>query len=120
MSFTDPQTVTISGATTPLPKVNNLVNGSEYLSADGLIKLSANSAYGKRTRRLLRLDHSKIAVDPLAPSLNAVQSMSVYIVVDTPKWGYTNAEALAVYVGLKTQMSASSDALIVKLLGGES
>jgi hypothetical protein len=46
--------------------------------------------------------------------------MSNYIVFDLPIVGYTNAEALAVYTGFKTQFSASSDLLITKLLGGES
>jgi hypothetical protein len=120
MSFTDPQTVTISGATTPLPRVNLVSNGAEYLSADGLIKLSASNAYGRRTRRVLRIDHSKVTADPFRPTENSKVSMSNYLVFDLPPFGYTSADALAVYVGLKTQFSAASDALIVKLLGGES
>jgi hypothetical protein len=46
--------------------------------------------------------------------------MSNYIVFDIPVAGYTNAEALAVYAGFKAAYIASSDALITKLLGGES
>lgn len=120
MSLSDPQSITIGGTTTPLPRTSVGVNGSEYLSADGLIKLAANSAYGRRTRRVLRVDHSKITSDPFLPAQNVKVSMSNYIVFDTPVAGYTNAEILAVYVGLKTLFSASSDATISKLLGGES
>jgi hypothetical protein len=46
--------------------------------------------------------------------------MSNYIVFDVPVAGYSNTEALAVYAGFKTAFTASSDALITKLLGGES
>jgi hypothetical protein len=46
--------------------------------------------------------------------------MSVYSVFDLPPVGYTAAEALAIYTGFKTQLAASSDLLITKLLGGES
>jgi hypothetical protein len=120
MSYTDPQTVTISAVTTPLPRTSVGNNGSEYTSADGLIKLSANSAYGRRTRRVLRIDHSKLTTDPFIPTQNVKVSMSNYIVFDVPPVGYTATEALAVYTGFKTQFSASSDALITKLLGGES
>lgn len=120
MAFTDPQTITISAVTTPLPRVSNRANGSDYQSADGLIKLSADNAYGRRVRRVLRIDHSKVSADVFIPSQNVKQSMSCYIVFDIPVAGYTNAEVLAVYAGLKTQMTASSDALISKLLGGES
>jgi hypothetical protein len=46
--------------------------------------------------------------------------MSNYLVFDLPVAGYTNAEAKAVYDGFKTLFTASTDAAIVKLLGGES
>jgi hypothetical protein len=44
----------------------------------------------------------------------------MYLVFQTPPAGYTSAEVLAVYTGWKTWFSASSDAVITKLLGGES
>lgn len=120
MAFTDPQSITISGVPISLPRVSSRENASDYLSSDGLVKLVASSAYGRRTRRTLRVDHSKISADVFIPSQNVRQSMSCYIVFDTPASGYTNAEQKAVYDGFKTLITASSDALIVKLLGGES
>jgi hypothetical protein len=68
MAFADPQSVTISAVTSSLPRVSTGQGTSEYLSADGLIKLSASNAYGRRTRRVLRLDHSKITADPFIPA----------------------------------------------------
>jgi len=122
MAFSDPQSVTISAVTTPLPRTNVGNNGSDYTSADGLIKLNASNAYGRRTRRVLRLDHSKITADPFIPAQNVMASMSVYLVADVPSKnvGYSPAEQLAVYAGLKGQMTAASDALVSKLLAGES
>jgi hypothetical protein len=46
--------------------------------------------------------------------------MSNYIVFDIPVAGYTNADVIAVYAGFKALYTATSDALITKLLGGES
>jgi hypothetical protein len=120
MSFSDPQSITISGVTSPLPRTNTEGDKAEYTSADGLIKLTASHDEGKRLRRMLRIDTSKLAPDPFRPSENVRVSMSNYMVFDLPPAGYTNAEALAVYVGLKTLYTASTDALIVKLLAGES
>lgn len=120
MSFTDPQTVTISGVTTPLPRTSVGDDESEYTSGDGLIKMTASHSYGKRARRMLRLDTSKLTTDPFKPAENVKVSMSVYMVFDLPLAGYTATEALAVYTGFKTQYTATSDALITKLLGGES
>jgi len=120
MAFSDPQSITISGTTISLPRVSSGQGQSDYLSSDGLVKLSAANAYGRRTRRVLRLDHSKITADPFIPAQNSKVSMSNYIVFDVPIAGYTNAEALAVYSGFKSLFTATSDALITKLLGGES
>jgi hypothetical protein len=121
MAFTDPQSITISAATTPLPRTDVSGDRSEYTSADGLIRLSADHENGgKRTRRVLRIDHSKLTSDPFRPTENVKVSMSNYIVFDVPPAGYTNTEILAVYTGFKTLYTATSDALIAKLLGGES
>jgi len=46
--------------------------------------------------------------------------MAYYVVFDLPPAGYTDAEAMQVYQGFKTLTSATSDALVTKLLGGES
>jgi hypothetical protein len=120
MSFSDPLSVTISGVTTSLPRVSVGKDESEYQSGDGLIELIASHDEGKRTRRVLRINTSKITADPFKPAENVRVSMSNYIVFDVPPAGYTPAEALAVYQGFKALFSASSDAMIVKLLGGES
>jgi len=120
MSFTDPQTVTISGTTISLPRVSVGNKQAVYTSGDGLVSLSASHAEGRRIRRVLRLDHRKLSPSPYVPTENIDVSMSNYIVFDVPKIGYTPTEALAVYNGFKGQFTASTDALIVKLLAGES
>jgi len=122
MAFPDPQSVTISAVTTPLPRTSQLADESEYTSADGLIKISASHSLskGNRSRRVLRIDHSKLTADPFKPTENVRVGMSNSILFDVPPAGYTNAEQLAVYVGFKTLFTATSDALISKLLGGES
>jgi hypothetical protein len=120
MSFADPQTITISAVTSPLPRVSVGKYESIYQSADGLIKLSASSSYGRRTRRVLRVDHSKVVPDPLIASTNVPVGASIYMVIDHPTFGYTTADLTALWTGYKTQITASSDLLITKLLGGES
>jgi hypothetical protein len=120
VSFADPQTVTIDGVTSSLPRVSVGNRSSEYQSADGTITLKASSSIGNRIRRVVRLDHKKVSADAFLPETNVTRSMSCYLVFDLPPTGYTNAEALAVYDGLRDQLAASSDALITKLLGGES
>lgn len=120
MAFSDPQSITVSGTTISLPRVSTGAGNSSYTSADGLVTVSASHAYGRRTRRVLRVDHAKITSDPFIPAQNQKVSMSNYLVFDLPAVGYTNADALAVYAGFKGMFTASTDALISKVLGGES
>jgi hypothetical protein len=120
MALTDPQTVTISGTTTPLPRTSVDETESEYLSADGLIKLLVSHSYGKRSRRLIRIDHAKLSPDVYKPAENVKVGMSVYTVFDLPPAGYTAAEALAIWTGFNAQLTASSNAVVTKVLGGES
>jgi hypothetical protein len=120
MSFADPQSITISGTTIALPRTSVEENASEYTSSDGLTKLSASHNYGKRIRRVLRIDSTKLAPDAFRPAENVEVSMSNYIVFDLPVGGFSLTEAQAVYTGFKTLFTGTSDAPIVKLLGGES
>jgi hypothetical protein len=121
MSLADPLSVTISGTTTPLPRISVGDDVSEYQSGDGLIRAEASHQYkSERTRRMFRLDSKKITADPFRPSENREVSMSSYVVFDHPKVGYTAAEILALWVGLNTLLTASSNANVSKLLGGES
>lgn len=117
--FADPQSVTISGVTTSLPRTSSEDDGSTYMSADGSIVETVSSSYGKRNRRTMRISHSKYAPDPLFPAQNAPYSMSFYIVADVPKVGYTLAEQKAVIDGFIAQLNATSGLLLTKLLGGE-
>lgn len=119
MSFADPQTVTIATVTTSLPRTSVEGDRSVYSSADGLIQLSADHQVAKRIRRVLRLDLSKIAPDTFKPVENVKINMAIYTVFDLPPAGYTNADALAAWIGYRTQLAASSDTVITKLLAGE-
>jgi hypothetical protein len=120
MAFSDPQSITISGTAIPLPRISTMEDESIYQSGDGLVQVQASHDSGKRYRHLLRVNHSKLAPDPFRPTENVKVSMSHYIVFDVPVAGYTATEQIAVYAGFKAMYSASSDALITKLLGGES
>jgi len=122
MALADPQSITINAVTVPLPRTYSKESESAYTSGDGLWKLSANHTLVKqgRARRLLRFDHSKMTPDPFISSQNVRVNMAVYTVFDLPPAGYTNAEALQVFTGFNNLCIATSNAVITKLLGGES
>lgn len=119
MAFSDPQSVTISTVEISLPRTSSGMNTGAFTKNDGTISLSVSHAIGKRQRRTVRLDHSKIAADPLISSTNIRYSMSAYLVVDAPITGYTVAEQKAIVDGLALWLSTSSGANLTSLLGGE-
>lgn len=118
MAFADPQTVTINAIANTLPRTSSGVNSGAFTKDDGTVRLSVSHAYGKRTRRTIRVDHNKIAPDAIT-GINTRVSMSAYVVVDVPLSGYTTAEAKQVADGLAAYLTASSGARLTQLLGGE-
>lgn len=119
MAFADPQSVTINAIAKSLARISSGPNSGIFQKDDGEVKLSVSHAYNRRVRRTIRLDHKKIAADPLMPSTNTQYSMASYLVVDLPVVGYTVAEAKQVIDGLTAYLTASSGARVTQLLGGE-
>lgn len=119
MSFADPQSITINAVANSLPRISSGLNSGIFSKDDGTVKMTVSHAYGKRTRRTIRIDHQKVAPDPFLASTNTKYSMSTYIVVDVPLVGYTNAEMKQIIDGLTAYLTASTGAKITQLLGGE-
>lgn len=123
MAFADPQSVTIAtvngGAAFFMPRTTFGNNAGGFSSADGNVTMSVASAYGKRTRRTIRLNQKKTSADVLIPSQNTVSSQSVYLVVDTPVNGFSIAEQKGLVDALVAYLAATSGAKVTQLLGGE-
>jgi len=121
MAFSDPQSVTIGTApgTVSVPRTGSGVGTGIFLSNDTTVKLSIANTYGKRTRRVARIDFSKIAPDPLISANNIKYTSAVYLVVDQPLTGFSVAELKDIITGLTTWLTASTGAHITQLLGGE-
>lgn len=120
MAYADPQSVTINAVANSLPRTGSGVNEGSFTKDDGTVKLRVSHTYGKRTRRMIRLDHTKIAADPLQASINVRLSASVYLVVDVPPVGYNIAEVKQIVDALTGYLTATSGARTTQLLGGES
>lgn len=120
MAFADPQSLTFNAVATSFPRTSSGENIGEFKTADGVYKLSVSHQYGKRNRHVIRIDQTKAAADVLVPATNVIASASVYLVVDAPKYGFTNTELKYVVDGLSAYLAASSGAKVTQLLGGES
>lgn len=119
MSLSDPQSVNIGAGAVTLPRLSTGPNTSTYRSADNNLELVYSHTYGKRTRRVARVNIKKLAADPLYPAQNSPFTMAVYQVVDVPLFGFTTTEVVAAMTGLMTQLTAATNANAIKLAGGE-
>nr|UJQ85405.1 MAG: hypothetical protein 2 [Leviviridae sp.] len=120
MALTDPYVVTIGGVAQSLVKVTTGENSAGYRSADGFNDMQVSHTYGRRIVHRTRFHNSKMGTDPISPALNRPFDMAVSFSVNVPDVGYTAAEAKAVVDGYLATLTASSGAIIAKLLGGES
>lgn len=121
MAFADPQSVTVGGTPSTLPRTSSGVNSGAFQTADSGLKLGVTHAVNRsRARRTLRLDSQKWVPDVINGDLNRLQTMSVYLVANVPADGSMSiADQKAVVDALVAYMSASSGARITQLLGGE-
>jgi len=114
--FADPQTITVNAVAQPLPATARNGTSSEYTKDDGSYKMTVMHQYGNRQRFTVRIDTNKIAADPLASANNQRYSSSVYLVMDKPLVGYSNAEVKDIALALTSWASSSN---LLKVLGGE-
>lgn len=115
----DPQSVTINAVAYSLARISTEPNKGVYQDATGAVQERVSQSYGRRTRRAIQLQHTKIAPDPFVPAQNVNFSTTVSVVFDVPKTGYTTTELKQIWDGFAAQLAASSGAMVTKVLGGE-
>lgn len=125
MALTDPISLTLNSVATSLPKTSVGENKSVYTKDDGLVKVTVqHQEVGKngsaRTRRVIRLDTTDIAADPLMAGVNREVPFEAYLVIVDPRVGLTLAAKKDKVTSLLTYITASSGAVLTKVLGGES
>lgn len=114
--FADPQSVTVNAVAISLPRTSMRATENIYTSADGLttMTLKQNSTAG-RFRREVRISQKKVAEDPIS-TLNKEIGVSVYLVIDEPKWGFNDTEIGYLVAALEAWIDSTSTG---KLLTGE-
>lgn len=116
----DPQTITINGVANTLNRVAIGDMNATYRTADESVQLRVSHKTAKdRIRRMARLDQIIVATDPLTAEPD-YKSAGVYIVVDEPKVGFSDAQLQYIVTALTAWLSANTNANTTKLLGSES
>lgn len=120
MALTDPQSFTI-GTVPGAVSVNRVYTGSDqgkFQNADQSVVYKVGSTYGNRIRRTARLEYSKIAADPIT-SVNSRKGATVIITIDQPQDGFSVTELKDLYLALTNNLEASTNAMLLALLGGQ-
>lgn len=116
--YADPQSVTINAVANSLPRqgTDSPATLGRFANADGTLVFDVRqNKTANRFRREVRLTQKKVATDPIS-AVNKEISTSVMIVVDEPRWGFSDTELGYLTAALIAWFTnANRD----KLLGGE-
>lgn len=112
----DPQSITVNSVAKSLPAVERARLKSEYRESGNEHELLIQTTEGKRDRSMIKINHTSTAADPLTAETAEV-SMSAYLVIDRPKWGFSNTEIDYIVQALCDWSTTSN---ITAVLSGES
>lgn len=117
MAFADPQSITVNAIAQSLARVKSDGYRSEYAKADDTFRLTISHQESKsgRIRRMARVDHKVVAADPLS-SENEYKSTGVYLVIDQPEFGFSDAE---IDYDVQALCDWLTTANVTKMLGNE-
>jgi len=118
MALSDPQTVTVNAVAKAMPRILTTGTSSKYQMADETFSLSLSHTKTKdnRIRSMARIDQRAIVADPLTAE-NDYQTLSYYVVIDRPKYGFTMVQTEQLVAGFNAWLTNS---MVDKLFGQES
>lgn len=115
MALSQPLSITINAVPYSLPCIYVLGSRSEYMDATGLVKAIVSHKYtGNRVSRLFRVEQKLLQVDGTYSRLS-FHTVNEY---DTNK--VTSTQAKDLEVGVIATKVAGTNAIIIKMVGGES
>jgi hypothetical protein len=116
--FSDPQSVTVNSVAQSMPRVSQKDRSSVYMKGDQSYTLTISHlpAAKGHIRSLVRLDQRAVVTNPL-DSTNDYDTMSFYVVLDRPIYGFTQAQAEQLVAGFQAWLTSGN---VDKLWGQES
>jgi len=116
VALADPQSITI-GSAISLGRTQDDAGTSLYRSADLLTleTVSAQITKAKRLRSTLRVDLTKVAADPIS-AVNTSLTGTVSVVFDFPNFGFSDTDKTNMWSGINTQLTASTNLVLLKIL----
>jgi hypothetical protein len=117
VAYADPQSLTISGTATSLPRTGLSLSEGTFRSGDQTVTLEIQHTNGKRNRHVVKVTTNTIVADPLVPSINKPVSYSAHMVIDGPLQGVTALQLQKLGEALAGWTTAAN---LAKLVASES
>lgn len=117
MALADPQSLTISGTATSLPRTGLTLTEGSFRSGDQTVTLEVAHNTGKRNRHVVKVTTSTIVSDPLVPAINTPVQYSAHLVIDGPRQGVTALQLQKLGEALTGWATAAN---LAKVVAGES
>lgn len=114
----EPQSVTIGANTRTLVKTESDKTRSVFTDRANGVRLEVSQQSGTRYRSLAKLTLTKVVTNPISGLLSE-DSISVHIVIDRPRFGFTETEVKEVLLGELGWHTASTNANAIKVIAGE-
>lgn len=122
MALADPISVTIDTEAIPLSRIATGDTSGKFQNSDKTVTLLVRprtTAAGRRAN-VIQLRQKKVTTDPLVSTTNVEVEASVAVTVNLPSTGYTSSDVAKLYKALGGLLTASSDAVLTKIVNGES
>jgi hypothetical protein len=118
--LTEPQSVTTDAAHS-LPRTGTSSNSGTFENFTDGYEFSIVHDYStSRQRHVVWLEQTKIVTDPLFSTQNKQVVARATLTVSAPPSGFTQTQLKELAKGLMSNLTASTDANLIKIIGGES
>jgi hypothetical protein len=118
MAFADPQSITVNAVAQSMPRISTTGLRSVYQKSDETYKLTiSHDVNTQRVRSVYRIDNKAVVSDPLS-SINDFETLSMYLVLERPPFGFSETQVSQLWAGFKDAINAAG--IITKIYGRES
>lgn len=122
MALADPLSITVDGKTIPLSRIATGDVSGKFISSDQkttVLVYPRTTAAGRKAN-VIQLRQKKVTTDPLVSTTNIEVEASVAVTVNLPPDGFTSSDVTDLYTALTSLLGDSSNAVLTKLVNGES
>lgn len=122
MALADPLSVTIDKEAIQLSRIATGDTSGKFQNSDKTVTLLVRprtTAAGRRAN-VIQLRKKKVTTDPLVSTTNVEVEASVAVTVNLPASGFTSTDVANLYEALASLLTGSSNAVLTKIVNGES